>query len=557
MGTGCGVSGESGALWGEGEDQTSDGGDGSEDSDSGSDDDSDSDSDHDSDSDSDGDSDPSSDGDDTNDCEDVIDLPLRRITNSEYQASVLELLGMDAQEAAQFPVDETTAGFASNTISALGPEHLKAYDSAARAIATRALEADPDRLRTCDGVGADDQDDCVTAQLTKLVIRAYRRAPEDDELGPLLAFHQAAAAEHGERDADRMFLESVLLSPQFLYVTPPYDGAEQTSFASRLSFFLTGRPPDERLRELAEDGDLNDSDTLEAEVDRLLETDISEGALPGLFRQWLALERVEEAAKTAEVFPSWSDDLRQDMLEETSRFIAAAVSDGGLQRLLTSRETVVSAELAALYGVSDQHSGTGWEAVSLPEGERTGLLTQASFLAGHAHAVDTSWVFRGGFVRGHLLCDELPPPPADVDQSVANDDGRLEDPVCSGCHILMDPIGKAFDRYDAIGQYREQSGAGLPIPSDGEVVEAGESLDIAGKFGSPVELAERLGESETVQRCMTRQFYRFAQRRREVEVERCQIADMAELFSESDGDFRALMRAVALSPSFVAFERSH
>ncbi len=492
-------------------------------------------------------------GDDPDDgCADIVDIPLRRLTSREYRASVLALLDVDVPEVSTFPLDEKNGQFGANVKSALGAQNLEEYMRASMAVAARALEARPDRLQSCEGIAPEDQDNCVEANLTSLLARAYRRPADPEELQQMLDFYGASVEEWGREDADQMFIEAVLLSPQFLYVLPPYDGAVQSSLASRLSYFLTGAPPDDALRELAVQGALSDRETLEAEVDRMLNSDLTVGSMPGLFSEWVGLERMDEAHKLAEPFPTWSDALRADMLEETERFIEQVIAqDGGIYELLTSRETVVSPQLAELYGVAEQHSGSGWEPVVLPEEERAGMLTQASFLTGHAHADSTSWVLRGRFIRENLLCDALPPPPDDVDLSVPNDDGRLENPECSPCHFMMDPIGRAFDRYDAIGQYAETAADGNMIPAAGEVFQGGNELDILGGFSSPVALAEAMGDSESIRRCMSRQFYRFAHRRDEHEEERCQIAEAGDRFVETEGDFRALMRSIALSPSFV------
>ena len=487
-------------------------------------------------------------------CSDVVDLPLRRLSNEEYRRSVVDLFGVDVPEVKNFPLDEKSGQFPANWQTALGAQNLTGYMEAAEAVSKRVLKATPKYFQSCEEVDPAEQDDCVTANLRDFLTRAYRRTPETDELQRMLDFYQSSLSEWGEKDADRMFIETVLLAPQFLYVTPPYAGNEQQSFASRLSYFLTGGPPDAPLIELAEAGELSNEVTLEAEVDRLLNSDRTVGSLPELLVNLMSMDRLD--ATDQKTSASWSNGLRNDMRRETYEFIRMVIeNEGGLHEMLTSRETLLNQRLAKIYGVEEQHTGEGWEKLMLPEGARAGLLTQASFLTGHSHSKETSWVLRGRFIRENLLCTDLPPPPPNLDQSVPNDSGRLDNPECAACHRLMDPIGAAFDRYDALGRYAETLKDGTEIPSSGEVVEADQALDISGTFTSPVALIERMGESESVRRCVARQFYRFAQRRREREEESCQVTEMMDSFLETDGDFTALMRTIALSPSFVAFER--
>jgi len=468
--------------------------------------------------------------------------------------SVKDLLGIEGASTDEFPLDESTAGFGANWQSPLGEQHMTDFEGAAQSTATLAMTADPDRLRRCTTANGRTGDDvCVKESLTALVKRAFHRTPETDEIDSLLSFHTANVTKYGKADADQMFVASLLLTPQFLYVVPPHQGAEATSRATRLAFFLTGGPPDTALVAAAESGALDNADSLATEVDRLLAKEGAFDSLEGMLMEWLEIDRLEEVEKDTTVFSNWNEQLRGEMLEETERFIAKTLADGGgIRELLTSRTTEVTSALAKIYGVEDQHSGPGWASVTLPSEERAGILTQASFLAGHSHASTTSWVFRGKFIRGSLLCEEMPAPPAEVDQSVLNDNGRLEDPACAGCHILMDPIGKAFDRYDALGGFDTKTAAGDTIPSNGELIEGSFDLPIAGVFDNPVQLAERIGESQSMEACMTLKVYRFAQRRFEQKSERCEMADANTLYSDSGGDFKALLRAIALSPSFSA-----
>ena len=93
-----------------------------------------------------------------------------------------------------------------------------------------------------------------------------------------------------------------------------------------------------------------------------------------------------------------------------------------------------------------------------------------------AHPDQTSPVLRGKFVRTKLMCQTVPPPPMDVDitppaVTSARDRARaLRRPrdrrraSCAACHQMMDPIGLAFESFDAIGKYRTtENGATIDV----------------------------------------------------------------------------------------------
>src|SRR5262249_49752651 len=135
----------------------------------------------------------------------------------------------------------------------------------------------------------------------------------------------------------------------------------------------------------------------------------------------------------------------------------------------------VSGGLAKVYGVATPMGDpTSPQMITFPSDQgRAGILTQAGFLSVQAHPDQTSPVLRGKFIRSKLLCQSVPPPPDDVDISPPEIDqgGTARERFslhlsagssCNACHSLMDPIGFAFENFDAIGQYR-QTDNGKPV----------------------------------------------------------------------------------------------
>ena len=107
---------------------------------------------------------------------------------------------------------------------------------------------------------------------------------------------------------------------------------------------------------------------------------------------------------------------------------------------------------------------------------RGGLLTQASILTVTSNPTRTSPVKRGKWVLEQILGTPPPPPPPDVPEL---DEKKLltgslrqqmeqhrKNPSCAACHAKMDPLGFAFENYDAIGKIRSMDGK-FPIDTSG------------------------------------------------------------------------------------------
>jgi hypothetical protein len=235
--------------------------------------------------------------------------------------------------------------------------------------------------------------------------------------------------------------------------------------------------------------------------------------------------------------------------------------DRSLKTLLTAPVAFVNAPLAAVYGVAaPASSGTGLQRVDLPAAQdRSGILTQAGFLSVQAHPDQTSPVLRGKFVRSMLLCQPPSPPPPDIDVTVpdvteaATARARLTGHLaagasCNGCHSLMDPIGLAFEHFDAMGRYRDTEN-GVTLDVTGEITGAGDP-GLAGSFVGVRAMAEKLAASGQVRACMATQWFRYAAGRSEAEADECSLAVMRDTFAGSGGDLLELIVATTQTDAF-------
>ncbi len=252
------------------------------------------------------------------------------------------------------------------------------------------------------------------------------------------------------------------------------------------------------------------------------------------------------------------------MQREAPAFLEHVVFSGDhkLSTLLTAPVAFVSGPLAQLYGLPNAAalSGATPQKVDLPASQgRAGLLTQAGFLAVQGHPDQTSPVLRGKFVRAMLLCDPPPAPPDDVDISLPTVEEGATARVrfsaheeagasCKGCHTLMDPIGFAFENFDAVGAYRTKDN-GQDIDVSGEITETTDPA-LQGTFQGVAEMAQKLAASQTVRQCVATQWFRFATGRSEADQDACSLNPLRDAFDTSGGDLVELVVAMTQTDDF-------
>jgi hypothetical protein len=233
--------------------------------------------------------------------------------------------------------------------------------------------------------------------------------------------------------------------------------------------------------------------------------------------------------------------------------------DHTLHSLLTKPTAFVSGPLGQLYGLMNAPTGSTPTAVELGDAQgRSGLLTQAGFLAVQGHPDQTSPVLRGKFVRAMMLCQPPKPPPDDVDTNLPTvDEGatarerfsaHAEGPTCRGCHLAMDPIGFAFENFDAMGQYRTLDN-GQTIDASGVI---NDPIDpgLGGDFVGVRELGEKLAASPQVMDCMATQWFRYSSGRLDAAVDGCSLTNIREAFSSTNGDVIELVVAMTQADTF-------
>ncbi|HUO68227.1 MAG TPA: DUF1592 domain-containing protein, partial [Gammaproteobacteria bacterium] len=326
--------------------------------------------------------------------------------------------------------------------------------------------------------------DCAEQILGELALRAYGRPLNERDRETLRALY-ASGSDNG-RDFEagiEVGLARILSGPEFLLyhgltedaaVSPASSQDDGVALASRLALFLWSSIPDDALRDAAIAGRLSDPKALEAEVRRMLADPRAETLVTDFAEQWLQLRIVNSKAPDERRFPTFDDNLRRDMLHETELFLRSVLlEDASVLDLIRADYTFVNERLAEHYGI-DGVFGDAFRRVELRDPNRRGLLGQGSILFQSSVANRTSPVFRGKWIMTVLFNSPPPPPPPNVptlDQSTGTDSPRSvrerleqhrKDPVCAGCHAIIDPPGLALENFDPIGRWRETD-SGQPI----------------------------------------------------------------------------------------------
>jgi len=381
------------------------------------------------------------------------------------------------------------------------------------------------RIFVCRPAAAAQELTCARKILATLARRAYRRPVKEDDLEQLLSFYQRKRNGGGTfDDGIESALQLVLASPEFLFrfeadpANLPADAVYKLgdlALASRLSFFLWSSLPDEPLLTLALQDRLKEPAVLEQQVKRMMADARSDALVDNFAEQWLFLRNIKSTAPNMEAFPDFDDNLRQSMRQETKMFIGSVIrEDRNIMDLLTANYTFVNERLARHYGIPNIY-GSQLRRVTVSDDARRGLLGQASILTVTSYPNRTSPVQRGKWILTNLLGTPPQPPPPNVPQLKENAEGgkplslreRMEahraNPVCAGCHRVMDPIGFALENFDAIGRWRAEDESVKIDPSG--------TLFNGVKVSGPVALREMLvRRPETFAGVMTERLLTYA-----------------------------------------------
>jgi len=430
--------------------------------------------------------------------------------------------------------------------------------------------------------------------LGKFAYKAFRRRVDGQTVERLVRLAESVYQLPGKtfEEGIGQAMVAVLASPRFLFLNEEADKAtaketyplvDEYALASRLSYFLWCPMPDDDLLRLAATGGLRSH--LASQVTRMLADPRAEAMVNNFTGQWLQARDIETMTidartvlardKGTEKAPrgrggnagnakpafELNADTKQAMERETQMVFSSIMhEDRSLTELLEGNYTFLNETLAKAYGLTNLNvNGKEMRRVVLPpDSARGGVLTEGTFLVVTSNPDRTSPVKRGLFVLNNILGSPPPPPPPNIPAlEVAEKDFHdhpptlretlalhRESPECSACHSRMDPLGLAFENFNALGLWRDAERS--------QPIEAGGQLITGEKFQSVRELKHILATNhrEEFYRTLAGKMMTFATGRGMEYYDTETVDQIVDRMKEEDGRFSALLTGIIESAPF-------
>jgi hypothetical protein len=499
-------------------------------------------------------------------------VAMRRLTEQQYRNSIADIFGTSVGVVGHFDPIVRVGGLVAVGASKadITPSEFQKIEKMAWAIAEQVVNADHrDLLIPCAPAAENAPDDACAAKFYSRVGRLLFRRP----LSPDHVQTYVEAANATAKTLSSFYqglasgLVEMLTAPNFLYVSdvaeadPANAGKmrlDSYSKATRLSFLLWNTAPDEQLLIAAERGDLHSERGLARQADRMLASARMEEGVGAFFSDMFAFDHFESVAKDSQIYPAFTATATKDAKEQTLRTIIDLLlyQKGDYRDLFVTRKTFINGSLGLLYRIPVADPSGKWTAYEFPEGDlRAGIVSQVSFLALHSHPGSSSPTLRGRAVRELLLCQKVPDPPANINFALFNDPNaphttkreRLavhnSNPVCGGCHKLVDPIGLTLEQFDGAGQYR--------------ATENGAQIDTSGtlngvNFNGAEGLARTMRNDPALTMCLVNRLYSYGLSRASTMREKPLLQDLEKQFAAGGYQLPNLLRLLATSPVFYA-----
>lgn len=497
---------------------------------------------------------------------------VSRLTKRQYNNSVSDLVATQRHigDELGLPIDDALGGYevgVTHTNETSAEKLLKAAEEVASLVLS-----DKTKLG-CDP--ATGEDACAEKFIRDLVRRAYRRAPDSEQIESLLALYRSTKASYGFDDGLRVVIEAVVASPYFLYHLDPLIDEDPSlapsslqrvsgyGMAARLSYYLWGSLPDDALLTAAQQGELTSTEQLRAQAERMIADPRARRGFHDFAAQWLQLNKLADLNKSATTFPDYTPATRDTLRASLDAFVDEALTTGTLGALLSADYAYVDENLAALLGISGV-TGSALTRVRLDPGQYRGLLTQPTLMAMFGTPDEAHPIKRGAFVMDHVLCQPSPPPTEDlppfpeIQPGLTNRqrvDKLTSVAPCINCHRMINPIGFSFERYDAVGRYRASDAQGLAIDSSSTIVGMTDET-LNGASESALSLIQRLEQSDQVSLCMVKQFYRAAVKRQDTPLEEATLLALLEQFKRDGGAFASALVGVTQTNAFTYRRRA-
>lgn len=495
-----------------------------------------------------------------------VPTAYRRLTESQYHNTIADAFGPGIQVNARFEPERREDGLQAvgNARLSITPAGLEQYYAAARSIADQVIDGkEHDAQVACLLVAIDNGAACADRFLADKGAQLFRRPLTAAERAQFVGIWREGST--GYKDyykGLKLALVGVLMSPDFLFRVEHAepDPAQPSALrldgftkASRLSYLLWDAAPDAELIRAAQTGEIHTEAGLQKQVDRLLASPRLEAGVRAFFTDMLEFEAFESLSKDTTAYPKFSGAVGDSAREETLKFLVGhLVTQGGDYRdIFTSRQTWIDRTLAYVYNVP-YLSTDKWSSFTFDEAsERSGVLTQVTFLSLFAHPGSSSPTIRGVKLSEIFLCVQIPQPPPDVDFSKvqALEKGtvrtrlldHMTNPGCSGCHRISDPVGLTLEHFDGLGQRR--------LMENNALIDV--SAELGGKkLNGAQELGSYLHDDPRAASCLVRKVHAYGVGRTADTADGAYLIRVDKAFAAGGYRFPGLLRAVLNDPQF-------
>lgn len=488
-----------------------------------------------------------------------------RLTHAQWEATVQDLFHLQAPTglASTFQPDPQLGRFDNNIARLSVSSGLwRDYQRGAEGVAAQVVNDTAAYALLVPDPSAFERRQFVTS----FGLHAFRRPLTDTEIERYAGLFDTAPTTFPNLDATkagvRLVIQTMLQSPYFLYraelSTKPGQGGQPLNgyeVASRLSYLFWNTMPDDQLFEAARAGALDTADGVRDAATRLFDDPRAHDQFRRFHFQAFKIGEWADVDKNTTAFPQWRREVGTMMQEEALRFLDDIVThDGGISDVLLSRKAYVNADLAKIYGLAGTF-GDDYQEVQLDSATRAGLLTRAGFLARNATLTDPDPIHRGVYTNINVLCRPITAPPKIPDNLMRTGNTNREkvdsitgEGTCGeNCHhTIINPIGFAFENFDAIGAVRTNDN-GYPIDTADHYTFA-DGREI--KYANAVELSRLLAASPEVHRCYANNLLEFMLGRDLDHTDKIVMQKLADESLQGQLSIKELVLSVVASNTF-------
>ena len=417
-------------------------------------------------------------------------------------------------------------------------------------------------------------------RIQKFLLKAFHSPPDEKTLALYQRYFDKQFQKSGNfTQSMKAVVSAALASPRFMLVHNETDEASpnQNTFnlAARLALFLWSSIPDDELLGLAAQGNLNNTDVLAAQVDRMLNHRRVKNFCDSFAPQWLKLNSLVSAQpdfKTYREYYFGGDDKisykrgMHMMLEPLLNFETIFIENRPISELVDADFTYRSHLLAewyegraATYAINVNLRDIEFRRTPLSDRRYGGVITTAAVMAMTSGPFRSLPITRGSWVSAVVFNDPPEPPPDDIPDLRADDktlqregltvrqklQQHSSEPQCAGCHAKIDPLGFALENFDLLGRWRDDYRTGLKVDASGTLFGRHHFEDVVG-FKDAV-----LAEKDTFAKAFIGHLLSYALGRELTLGDRVAVGEITAASKEAGYRMRDVIKNIAVHPIFT------